>query len=338
MQTRIRSFLPVAIGTISIVSLAACSGSSEQSADEPTTVQLGHTLTENSSWQVGAEHFAEIIQEETDGRYEVEIFPNGQLASGNQRSALEMLRQGNYDVDMTSTLIWSGFDERLGITAMPWILPNQQAVDEVVQGDGAELLLDILSDNGVTPVGIGETGYRQMFNNTRPIQTPSDIEDLTMRVPGTPLFLDLYNALGSDPVEMDFTEVFSGLQQGTIDGMEGVADVVRTNQFYEALDYMSLTNYNFDFFFTTFSNDFYDGLSDEDQDIFMEAGQEATDHASEYAREQNDEAVEMLEEELEVYELSDDEIADFQEVVSPIYDTYRDRYSPELREAFNYPE
>lgn len=335
--------IPLAVGTASILMLVGCSSEAGQqdggdAGGEPITVQLGHTLTEESSWQVGAEHFAERIDELTDGRYKVEIFPNGQLASGNQGQAIELLRQGSYDVDITSSLIWSSFDEELGIVALPWILPNLDRVEEVLQGDGGDLLLDILGENGVTPVAIGETGYRQMLNNEHQIEGPEDLEALKMRVPGTPLFLSLFAELGADPVQIDFTEVFTALQQGTVDGMEGVPDVMVSSRLYEVLDYMSLNNYNFDIFFFTFSNSFYDGLSEEDKELFMQAGKEATEVSTDYARTANEEAIDFLSDELEVYEPSDDEIAAFQKAAAPIYDEYRDTFSPELREAFAYPE
>lgn len=301
-------------------------------------VKFGHTLTEDSNWHQGALHFADLIKDQTNGRYEVEIFPNGQISSGNQQKAIEMLRQGSYDVDITSALIWSDFDSDLGITSLPWILPTLESAEEVIHGKGGEMLLDILNDNGVRGVAIGETGYRQMLTNKRQIESPADLANLKIRVPGTPLFLDLYKELGADPIAMDFTEVFTSLQQGTIDGMEGVVDVMVTNRFYEVLDYMSVNNYNFDFFFFTFSNDFYDSLSDEDKEIFMEAGKESTEFATNYAREANEEALEFLRDELEVFEPSEKELDEFKKAASPIYEQYKDDFNPELRKAFNYLE
>lgn len=342
MKNKYKLFL---MALISIFIIAGCGSSGDSTnsdgsagSGDAITVQFGHTLTEDSSWHEGALHFAELIKERTDGRYEVNVFANGQLASGNQQKAIEMLRQGSYDVDITSALIWSDFDAELGITALPWILPTLESAEEIINGTGGEMLLDILGENGVTPVAIGETGYRQMLSNKHQIKSPSDLENLKLRVPGTPLFLDLYEELGADPIAMDFTEVFTSLQQGTIDGMEGVVDVMVTNRFYEVLDYMSVNNYNFDFFFLTFSNDFYESLSEADQEIFMEAGKEATQFATDYAREANEEALEYLKGELEVYELTEEEMDAFKEAAAAIYDQYRDDFSPELREAFNYLE
>src|SRR5699024_10732706 len=325
MRNKIPFLMMIIISVLLVI--VGCSSGSEE---ETTKIKLGHTLTEDSAWQKGAEHFAETIKEETDGLYEVDIFPNGQLASNDQKKALEMLRQGSYDIDITSALIWSDFDDELGITALPWIVPDHEDVEEVTNGEAGKMLLDILDNNGVKAVDIGETGYRQMYNNEHQIKSPDDLKNLKMRVPGTPVFIDLFEEIGADPTSMDFTEVFTGLQQGTIDGVEGVSDVVLTNRFQEVLEYMSINNYNFDFFFLTFSEDIYDSLSEEDQEIFMEAGKEATDYITEYSQEIDEESIEEISESLDVYELSDDEIEEFRDYVSPIYDKYKDTYSEEL--------
>src|SRR5690625_2056487 len=294
-----KKWMLLVLFVLSVVLVVGCSsidkgnsGASNNNDDksdstEVTKVKFGHTLTEDSNWHQGELHFAELIKERTDGRFEVDIFPNGQISSGDQPKAIEMLRQGSYDVDITSAQIWSDFDSELGITALPWILPTLESAEEIIQGTGGETLLDILDNNGVKAVAIGETGYRQMLTNKQQIESPEDLKNLKMRVPGTPLFLDLYKELGADPIAMDFTEVFTSLQQGTIDGMEGVVDVMVTNRFYEVLDYMSVNNYNFDFFFFTFSNDFYDSLFDEDKEIFMVSGNESTEFAINYDREAN---------------------------------------------------
>ena len=347
-------FMLVALAAL-VFAMAACSssdkgseapsaGNNAPSEEEPAVkkdaihIKFGHTLSETSSWQKGALYFKQRVEELTDGRYTVDIFPNGQLSSGDQTKALEMLRQGTYDVDITSALIWSNLDERINITAMPWILPSIDYAEEMLQGEPGEMLLDILRENGVTPVAIGETGYRQIFTNKRQITSPDDLKDMKIRVPGTKMFIDLYKELGADPTAMNFTEVFTALQQGTIDGMEGVVDVVVSSRFHEVLDYLSVNNYNFDIFYLTFSNKFYESLSDEDKELIMQAGKEATQHATEYSRKANEEALELLKNELEVAELTEEQIEVFKQAAAPIYEMYKDTFPEELRQAFNYIE
>lgn len=323
---------------VAVMLTAGCNVEDTESDEEPIKVELGHTLADNSPWHAGAEHFAEIIEEETDGKYEVEIFPSGQIASGNQRKAIEMLRQGSYDVDITSSLVWSSFDDQLNITAMPWLFTSLDEVHDTLDGEGGELLMDIVEDNGVQPASVGVTGFRQMLNNVHQIESPTDLENLVIRIPNTPVYFDLYNHFDADPTDMDFTEAFAGMQQGAIDGMEGVEEVIVSGSFYEVLDYMSVNNYGVDIFFFTFSNEFFESLPEEDQEIFLKAGEEATHHINEYSEEMNEEALEYLKEEMEVHEASTEEIEEFRALAAPIYDEYREDISPELREAFNYPE
>lgn len=326
------------ISLLTVVLISGCNVDETESNEESITVQLGHTLSINSPWHEGAENFAETIEENTNGRYKVEIFPSGQIASGNQRKAIEMLRQGSYDVDITSSLVWSSFDDQLSITAMPWLFSSMEEVHNTLNGEGGELLMDIVEKNGVKPAGVGVTGFRQMLNNERQIESPKDLENLVIRIPSTPVYFDLYNHFDANPTDMDFTEAFAGMQQGAIDGMEGVEEVIVSGSFYEVLDYMSINNYGVDIFFFTFSDEFFNSLSDEDQKIFLEAGKEATQHINEYSVKRNAEALDYLKEEIKVYEASETEMEEFRDLSSPVYDKYREDINPELREAFNYPE
>src|SRR5699024_4899109 len=152
------------ISLLTVVLISGCNVDETESNEESITVQLGHTLSINSPWHEGAENFAETIEENTNGRYKVEIFPSGQIASGNQRKAIEMLRQGSYDVDITSSLVWSSFDDQLSITAMPWLFSSMEEVHNTLNGEGGELLMDIVEKNGVKPAGVGVTGFRQMLD------------------------------------------------------------------------------------------------------------------------------------------------------------------------------
>jgi len=342
MSKKVKFAVSIVLVMTLLFSLIGCSSGGANNASsgdvKPIRIKLGHTLTETSSWQVAAKHFKEVVEEKTGGRYIVDIFPNEQLSAGNQQKALEMVRAGSYEVDIKSSIIWAGLDPQITIANMPWILPSFEKAEEVLQGKGGELLMGILEKNGVVPVAIGETGFRHMLNNVRQIKSPADLKGLKIRVPGMKMYVDLYTVLGADPTVMNFSEVFTALQQGTVDGIEGVHDVMVSSRFHEVTKYLSVNNYTYDFFFFTFSKKFYDSLSDEDKQIFMEAGKEATKVASDYAREKNVEALEFLKTELEVYELTPEEIQVFYEASKPVYDMYKDSFSAELRAAFGYPE
>src|SRR5699024_4086155 len=156
------------------------------------------------------------------------------------------------------------------------------------------------------------------------IESPKDLENLVMRIPSTPVYFDLYNHFNANPTDMDFTEAFAGMQQGAIDGMEGVEEVIVSGSFYDVLDYMSVINYGVYIFFFRFRDEFFNSMSDEDQKIFLEAGEEASRHINEYSEERNEEALDYLKEEIEVYEASEAEIEEFRDLASPVYDEYRE--------------
>jgi len=326
----------VIIAALALMTLAACGSGS---AGGTTKVKLGHTLTENSAWQKGAEYFADKIEKQTDGDYEVDIFPNGQIASGDQGKAIEMLRRGDYDIDISSLLIWSGFDSTQDIVAMPWILPTFEDVEAVEDGNAGELLMSSVEDSQhVKANSMGETGYRHMYSNKRQITQPDDLENLKIRIPVTPLYKDLYKNLGANPSTLDFTEVYSGLQQGTIDGVEGVTDVLLSSKINEVVDYASINNYNFDFFYLTYSEDFWNGLSKSDKKIFEKVGKDASAYITDYTRKANKSALDKFKEDVDTVELTDEQIQEFIDASKPVYDKYRDQFPAELRDAFDYPE
>jgi len=323
-------------------SLAACGGGgdvADEGGDEPVeakTLRLSITTSENSTWYEGAMKFKEIVEEETDGRYLVEIYPNEQLAGGNQMKGIENVQTGVTDVDIHSTIVYTIVDERFTALNMPWMIPTYEEADAAIDGTGGEMIFEIARENGVIPLALGESGYRQFTNNVRPITQPSDFEGLKIRVPGIQMFLDLFNMLGADPTSMNFAEVFTALQQGTIDGQENPVDIISSSKLDEVQDYMTLSNYVYDALLMSLSTNLYDSLSDEDKAIFEAAGKEAMAYQKERARIVNDEKVAALKETMEVNELTPEQIAVFQEEMIPLYEQWEEILGLELMEAFGY--
>src|SRR5699024_8655866 len=135
MRNKIPFLMMIIISVLLVI--VGCSSGSEE---ETTKIKLGHTLTEESAWQKGAEHFAVTIKVEADARFELAIFPHVQFASNDTQQALVLLRQRIYVIDITSALIWSDFQDELGITALPWIVTDHEDVEEVTNGDAGKML------------------------------------------------------------------------------------------------------------------------------------------------------------------------------------------------------
>lgn len=318
-----------------IALVGACSSGSNSDGEEEYKLQMSVTVTDTSTWYQAAEKFAEDLEAETDGRITVEVFPNEQLSGGDSGKAVELLSKGNIDLTFNSTIIYSILDERFGVASAPFLFKDLDEVDEVFNGDGGEALKEILREVGVEPLGYGQNGFRQVTNSVREIKTPDDIKGLKIRIPGITMYTDLWRELGANPSTMTFSEVFTSLQQNTIDGQENPIDVIHSSRLEEVQDYISMWNYSYDPLVLGINKKLFDSMSEEDQELITRLGAEAANYQVELARKVEEEQITDLEEKgMQFYYPTEEELALFKESVQPVYDKYEAIWGAELLEAF----
>ena len=146
-----------------------------------------------------------------------------------------------------------------------------------MKGEGGASLKQVLNEAGVVCLAIGENGYRQVVNNRNPIVQPSDMKGLKMRVPGSNVHVSLLKYIGADPITMNQSEVYTSLQQGTIDACENTLDLLFTQKTLEVVKFISLWNYSYDPLYLSVSQELWGSLSDEEKAIFQAAADEAAD-------------------------------------------------------------
>lgn len=309
--------------------------STSSSEGEKLELKMSVTVGETSTWYEAAEKLAKDIEEETDGRITIDIFPNEQLSGGDSGKAVELLSKGQIDLTVNSTIIYSIMDERFGVPSAPFLFNNHDEVDQVFNGAGGEAIEEILREKGVEPLGYGENGFRQLTNSVREIKSPEDMEGLKIRIPGITMYTDLFRELGADPATMTWSEVFTALQQGTIDGQENPIDVIYSGKVDEVQDYITMWNYSYDPLVFGINKKLFDSMSKEDQELFKRLGKEAAEYQVQIAREKEAEQIKELEERgMKFYYPTDDEIAAFREKVQPVYDKYTDIWGADLLDAF----
>lgn len=313
-------------------------GQGEAGADEPTdTYKLSMSVTtgDTSTWFLGAQKFADELSERTNGRFEIDVVGNEQLSGGNQQTGIEMLLRGNTDLSYHSTIIYSIIDERFGVISAPFLFSDLSEADAAIEGSGGEALNDILREIGVEPLGFGENGFRQITNDVRPIETVEDMKDLKVRIPGISMYIDLFRALGADPTAMAFAEVFTSLQQGTIDGQENPIDVIHSARLNEVQDYISMWNYSYDPLVLGMNKELFDSLHPQDQEAVREAAAIANAYQKELNRERSDELIEELKAAgMQFSYLTEEQLAGFREKVEVIYEQYEEVWGAELLDAF----
>ena len=237
-------------------------------AQAQTMLKFSSAAPRTSTWHLGAEKFAEIVKEKTNGKFDMTIYPSDELSGGNQVAGIELVQTGVTDVHLHDALVWSAIAKEAIVPAFPWLLPTTDDVDKYMQGEGGEALKQALNKAGVVTLAIGENGYRQVVNNKKAIRTPEDMAGMKIRVPGSRVHVDLLKHIGADPLTMNQSEVYTSLQQGTIDACENTLDLLVTQNTLEVTKFISFWNYSYDPLFLVVSEELWASLSDSDKDYF----------------------------------------------------------------------
>ncbi len=299
------------------------------------TLRLSHNTGENSTWHLGSERFAELVAERTDGAFSVRVFPNAQLSGGDQMRQAEMVGRGALDLVVTSAINVTPLVPEMAVFSLPYLFSSYEQVDAATQGAPGQMMADILLDQGIVVLAWGENGFREVTNNTRPIRTPEDMRGLNMRVAG-PMYIDVMNALGANPQQMQWVETISALQQGVVDGQENpIGAVIVPLQVYEVQQYMTTWHYSYDPIFLGVSREKWESMDAETQEIMREAAQEAMAYQREITREGTANGIEYLRAQgMEVHEATEEEIAAFREATQPAFDMWAERVGEEIVNAF----
>jgi tripartite ATP-independent transporter DctP family solute receptor len=310
--------------------VSGCSGSGGGGEGGSYTWDFTITTSDSSTWYKGAEKFGELLDEKSDGRMTLNIVANEQLSGGDPAAGVEMLADGSKAFSYNSPIIYSGIDQRFGAITAPFLFESLEEVDPVLEGTGAEAYDQLLDEMGIEFLGFGESGFRQLTTADTEVTAPEDLAGMKFRVAGSALFLDIYKELGADPVSMNWAEVFTSLQNGTIDGQENPLDIIHSSSLAEVQKNLTLWNYVYDPLLLGMNKGMFDELSPEDQQIVTEAAAEANEYQVQLNRDLADEQLTELEGQMEVTELTPEQLEEFRTAMEPVYAKYEGEWTPEI--------
>lgn len=190
--------------------------------------------------------FAQLVEERSGGNITVDVFPNDQLAGGNATKGIEMIAQGSVDLAAYATCTLAVIDSQLPVATIPWSFDSYTDARQVIDSTGGAYYAERLAAKGITYIGSFHNGFRQLTNSKTVVDDPSDLKNLKIRVPGSEVYMGFFRALGADPTSMSWSEVFTAIQQGTIDGQENGASVTSTAKMDEIQKYMTIWNYSYE--------------------------------------------------------------------------------------------
>lgn len=225
--------------------------------------------------------FAELIHERTDGQVRVDLFPNGQL--GSEQDTVSSASMGLLDLSVLAINNITPFSPTVGVLTLPYVITSPEDAKILTQGDiGDQLTENTIRDAGVRILSWAYSGCRVLSNSRKPVATPDDLRGLTIRVPRNEIMIASYQEWGVNPLPMAWSETFTALQQGVVDGQDNPYITINAMRFYEVQDYITDICYVFSLEPLIMSESKFQSLSPEMQQIVIEAGQEATAYSYDY--------------------------------------------------------
>lgn len=298
-------------------------------AQAATDISLGHTLSSTSHYSVGAEAFKETLERLSDGAFTVTEHASGSL--GGEREMIEGLQIGTVDVVITSSGPLGNFVPETYVLDLPFLFENYDQARCVLDSELGDELLEKMSDHGLVGMAWSENGFRHLTNSQREIASPADAEGLRVRTMENAVHQEAFRQMGARPTPMAFPELFTALQQGTVDGQENPITVIVATNFWEVQDYLSLTGHVYSPAIVLGSPILLDGLSKEERDWFMQAAAASVDATREEVSRLEREGVALLEANGMTVRTEIDP-APFQQAVEPAYEIFTSQYGSDMLE------
>lgn len=280
-------------------------------------------------YAITAHAFKDEIEAALPGRIEVQLFPNRQL--GDDKEILEGLQFGTIDMGIITNAVVANLEPSYQLVDLPFLFGSAEQAHKVLDGPVGQQLADNLSEHDVMSLGAAEGGFRNMINNTRPVRTPEDVEGVKYRTMQNPVFIEMFSSLGGSPVPMAWGEVFTAMQQGTVDGLEIPTSVVNSNNYAEVTKYLSFTRHTYSAIHLLMSERSFDNLPEDVQQAVMEAGEAAVAQQRDAVAAAEASVVEALKEKgMEINEI--DDVGAFRAKVSPVYERFGETIGEDLLE------
>ncbi|MBQ6481145.1 MAG: DctP family TRAP transporter solute-binding subunit [Anaerolineaceae bacterium] len=345
---KLKKILAISLALAMVVALAACGQASVPATSAPAAssapaapaeqpaapaeqpsegdtykIVIGHAgyLMEGGlhPYQQGVEKFSELVYERTNGRITTEIHDSGKL--GTERELIEGVGLGTVDMAIVTSSPVTGFVPEFNIFEMPYIFTDSEHAFRVLDGDIGQELLAKLADSNIKGLAFAENGWRSFTNNRGPINSVSDLAGLKVRVMESPVHIATMEAFGAYPTVTSWGETYTALQQGVCDAQENMMVGMYSVRLHEVQKYLSMTNHFYTPSVMIMNLDLFNGMSEEDQEIVMQAAREAAAYEREQSAVQQEMCLnKMVEEGLIVNEVKD--IDSFKDAAKAVYERF----------------
>ncbi|QKY68300.1 DctP family TRAP transporter solute-binding subunit [Lentibacillus sp. CBA3610] len=325
-----------------VLVLAACGGNDSASGEsddnggeeiQETTIKFSHVVAENTPKHQGALAMKEYIEEESDGKITVEIYPNSSLF-GDQ-DEYQNLASNNVQFIAPDISKFVGNNPQFNVPSLPFAFDNDAAALAFWDGEKGQEIMSSLTDDGVLGLYVWPNGGKHLTNNEVKIDSPEDLEGLKFRTQGGQVLESIYNEMGAGSESIPFGELYNALDQGVVEGQENTFSNIESKKFDEVQQHLTVMNHTRVDYGLFTNTEFWDGLNEPTKEIVQAGVEEATEVAREQAKALNDEGFEIIKERgnVEITELSSEQVQEFRDYLEPIWDEYEDEIGSDVYEA-----
>ena len=317
-----KSWKKIAIASV----MSALFAGAAQAADFKFT--FAHVLVESTPNAKAAVKFKEEVERNSNGRIEINIRPAAQL--GGDVEIIEQTQMGLVHIAIPPTGNLANFEPKMYLFDLPFLMPDNDAMKRVLDGEVGRELLDTLDKSNLYGVNYWGAGFRHMTNNVRPITQPDDLKNIKMRTLQAPTILATYRAYGANPTAMAFTEVYNGLQQGVVEGQENPFANIYSMRFHEVQKYLTLTRHAYHTYAAVMNKAAWNSLPDDLKKVVKDAFDVGPDYAREITDAEDARIIAEIKDKIDIRELTPEGRAAFIEKSKPIYKEFESRVTPEL--------
>ena len=287
-------------------------------ANAETVIRFGWELPVTHNLSVAAEKFAKSVEERTNGSVKIQLYPAAQLTKDS--TFVKEITSGTVDGGLIGTLYWTSVMPLAGIFDVPYLVRSFDEAEKVLESPVGDKLLKELEKVDVVGIGYFNYGFGIFGSNVKALNTPADFQGQKFRT-NNDIGAQLLQAFGASPTFMSGSEVFLGLQRGTVDGTHTGLSSVYSRKFWEVLKHLTVDNHNMIPYMVVIRKPLFDSLTPEEQQVLRDAAKEAGAWAAEMQEKDDLAAMSALREKgMEIVELSPEELEVWAEAARPVVD------------------
>ena len=290
--------------------------------------KLGTPTAPDHAYNIGAKKFAELVAQRTAGRVKIDVYPANQL--GNERDMVEGLQLGTVDLVVSSTGPLGGFVPQIFVVDLPFLFRDKQHAYKVLDGPIGKELLDAFTPKGIRGLAFWENGFRHITDNVRPIEKPEDLRGIKIRTMENKIHLATFKAFGASPTPMAWSEVYTALQQKTIDAQENPIAVIYTSKINEVQKYLALTGHFYSPAALLMSEKAFAALPEDIRKIMLDTAVECANFERNYLGDTETRQLEELK--AKGMQVTTPEKKPFQDAAAPVYKEFESQFGKDMVE------